>query len=365
MMARPMIGATSKLSIRRAVAEDIPQIAEMMRQVAGREHSLEAVRTITNNFQPGEFYGWIACAGDEPVGVTMLQPVGLEREGRRIQAGYWRYLWIRPDQRGTTLYPRLVLKMIGEAASLDIDLVYGAIRRAEVAAGHLALGMEKVAEMPVLMKPLRPARLLCKFYGAPSAFAAISAVPDALYRRYLHVWNSSRPADYVFENAGASGIDSDQIIPVLRGPNRDGVQRILTVETFAARYGANADGDPYEVLCVRTSAGVQAAIVYRIASRRKIRNLVVMEMGCRSSAGAALKAGLFELERRAIGLDCEVILALFSRQWIQDVLRKAGYFKSNETYILMKKWTKKADRREVKNIEMDKWHFTFADHDAF
>jgi N-acetylglutamate synthase-like GNAT family acetyltransferase len=364
-MARPMIGATSKLSIRRAVAEDIPQIAEMMRQVADREHSLEAVRTITSNFQPGEFYGWIACAGDEPVGVTMLQPLALERRGVRIQAGYWRYLWIRPDHRGTTLYPRLVLKMIGEAAGLDIDLVYGAIRREEVAAGHLALGMERVAELPVLMKPLRPARLLCKFYGAPGAFAGISAVPDALYRQYLNVRNSSRPADFVFEDAAAAGIDSDTVIPVLREPYQDDVQRILTAEAFAARYRANSDGDPYRVLCVRTSAGAQAAIVYRIASRRKIRNLVVMEMGCRSTDGAALKAGLFELERQAIGLDCEVMLALFSRQWTCDVLRKAGYFKSNETYVLMKKWTKKADRSEVKNIEMDKWHFTFADHDAF
>jgi hypothetical protein len=364
MMARPMIGATSKLSIRRAVADDIPQIAEMMRQVADREHSLEAVRTITNNFHPGEFYGWIACAGDEPVGVTMLQPVGLERGGTRIQAGYWRYLWIRPDQRGTTLYPRLVLTMIGEAASLDIDLVYGAIRRPEVAAGHLALGMEKVAELPVLMKPLRPARLLCRFFGAPSAFAGIGAIPDALYRQYLHVRNSSRRGDYIFDHA-AAGTDSDIVIPVVREPYQDDVQRILTSQTFAARYRANADGDPYRVLCVRTSDGVQAAIVYRIASRRKIRNLIVMEMGCRSSDGAALKAGLFELERQAIGLDCEVILALFSRQWLRDVLRKAGYFKSNETYILMKKWTKKADRSGVKNIEMDKWHFTFADHDAF
>jgi N-acetylglutamate synthase-like GNAT family acetyltransferase len=365
MMARPMIGATSKLSIRRAVAGDIPQIAEMMRQVSGREHSLEAVQAITSNFQPGEFYGWIACAGDEPVGVTMLQPLALDRLGTRIQGGYWRYLWIRPDHRGTTLYPRLVLTMIAEAASLNIDLVYGAIRRPEVAAGHLALGMEKVAELPVLMKPLRPARLLCKFYAAPRAFAGISAVPDALYRQYLNVRNLKRPAEYAVEDETAAGIDLRTVVPVLEEPYNDDVRRLLTAETFAARYRANADGDPYRVLSVRTSDGVQAAIVYRIASRRKIRNLVIMEMGCRSSDGGALKAGLFELERRAIRSDCEVILALFSRRRMRDVLRKAGYFKSNETYILMKKWTKKADRSGVKNVEMDKWHFTFADHDAF
>ena len=112
-----------------------------MQLVSGRDHSVEAVRTMTAGFAPGRFYGWIAFGGNEPVGLTTLEPCILERGGTAMEAGYWRYLWVRPDQRRTPLYPRLVFTMIAEAAGLGIDLVYGAIRRPDVAAGHIALGM--------------------------------------------------------------------------------------------------------------------------------------------------------------------------------------------------------------------------------
>ena len=159
-----MICTGSKISIRRAVSSDATQLAEMMRSVSEREHSVESVRAMTADFTPGEFYGWLAVAVDEPVGVTMLEPCILEYKGAQTKAGYWRYLWIDPDQRKTGLYPRLVFTMIAAAPELGIELVYGAIRRPDVVAGHLALGMEKVGEIPVLAKPLNPAALFSKFH---------------------------------------------------------------------------------------------------------------------------------------------------------------------------------------------------------
>src|SRR5262245_285453 len=134
----------SKISIRRAVSSDVPRVAYLMRLVSDREHSIEAARKITSDFAPGQFYGWLAFANDEAVAVTMLEPCVLERGGRHSNAGYWRYLWVSPDYRKTALYPRLVFTMIAEAGDFGIDVVYGAIRRPEVAAGHLALGMQKI-----------------------------------------------------------------------------------------------------------------------------------------------------------------------------------------------------------------------------
>ena len=65
-----------------------------------------------------------------------------------------------------------------------------------------------------------------------------------------------------------------------------------------------------------------------------------------------------EVEKRAIGFGCEVILCLTSPRALQALLRDAGYLKSNETYLLMKKGVPVPDH-------LDDWYFTFSDHDAF
>src|SRR5439155_23802394 len=136
------ICTATTVSIRRATAGDVPQIADMMQLVSGRDHSVEAVRTMTAGFAPGRFYGWIASGGNEPVGLTTLEPCILERGGMAMEAGYWRYICVRPDQRRPPLYPRFVFTMIAEAACPGTELVYAAMRRPVVAMALLALATQ-------------------------------------------------------------------------------------------------------------------------------------------------------------------------------------------------------------------------------
>jgi hypothetical protein len=89
-----------------------------------------------------------------------------------------------------------------------------------------------------------------------------------------------------------------------------------------------------------------------------------MELGYRGADQGALRFGLMELEKRAIDLNCEVLLCLSSARAMQTLLRKSGYFKSTETYLLMKKSTNpQMDGLVTDNL--DDWYFTFSDHDAF
>jgi hypothetical protein len=89
-----------------------------------------------------------------------------------------------------------------------------------------------------------------------------------------------------------------------------------------------------------------------------------MKLGYRGADEGALRFGLMELEKRAIALHCEVMLCLSSAPTIQMLLRQLGYFKSNETYVLMKKATN-AERGGSVTDNIDDWYFTFHDHDAF
>lgn len=317
------------------------------------------------DLEPGHYYGWVALAGEEFVGVTMLEACTLNVSGKTCAAGYWTNLCVRPDYRKTTLYPRLVYTMIGGAAELGMDLVYGAIRRPEVATGHLSLGLEKVGEMPVLAKPIRPARLLAKHRGPGNGLPLLTAAPDFLYSQYRAVRRLSKPRDEVIEDYAVSECDPRSVLAPLRASDSESVQRPRTAEDFAKRYRWNPDGDPYRVLSLKRSGATQAAIVYRSAVRgRDIRTIVIMEMGHLPAEEQALRLCLFELERIASESECDVILCLSSNLPVQALLRSAGYMESNEKYVLMKKATGRPGSC-VFPAKIAGWYFTFADHDAF
>jgi hypothetical protein len=336
-----------------------------MRSVSDRDHPVENVRAMTGDLAPDEFYAWLAVADNDPVGLTMLEACTLEHSGCATRAGYWRYLWVRPDQRKTGLYPRLVFTMLAEAAKCGIDLVYGAIRRPDVAAGHLALGMQKVGDIPVFAKPLNPAALFSKLHALGSLVVGLSALPDFAYRQYLSVRHSGAGAAYIITDVPASQADLRTVIPALRETYSSDVQRPLTPQSFLKRYRMNSDGDEYRVLGVHTSGELRAAIVYRTAVRRNdIQALVILEFGSRGGDPDALRFGLLELEKHAMELRCDVVLCLSNARKIQTMLRRSGYLQSNETYVLMKRPTRpEAGGLVTGNI--DDWYFTFSDHDAF
>ncbi|HEY2382258.1 MAG TPA: GNAT family N-acetyltransferase [Terriglobia bacterium] len=360
-----MTGQAPALSIRRAVSRDIPEFIDLLRMVSDRTYPLETVRTTLSDLRPGEYYAWVAVAGSDLVGVTMLQPCVLEVSGNRCAAGYWTNLCVRPDYRRTTLYPRLLFAMMAGAAELGMDVVYGAIRRPDVLAGHLALGMENVGEMPVLVKPIRPTRLVSKYKGFGSLAAQLGNLPDYFYSKYRLIRRSSSSSPYSIKDSRAVGCDPDIYMPALRAAFSSQVQQPLTAESFGKRYHANPDGDEYRILSVQRSGSTQAAIVYRSAVRGpEIRSFVIMEMGHQLSQEDALRFGLLELEKRAAESDCDVILCLSSSLGMQAALRNAGYFKSNEKYVLIKKLTGRKPAC-VLPAKIGDWHFTFADHDAF
>jgi hypothetical protein len=255
--------------------------------------------------------------------------------------------------------------MISGAAELGIDLVYGAVRRPEVVQGHLSLGMEKIGELPVMAKPVRPVRLLSKHRGFGNVLPQLSALPDYLYAQYRSLRRRSEHDGYVLKDATVPECDAPAVALPLRTGFESEVQRPLTAEAFRKRYRWNPDGDAYRVLSINRSAVTQAAIVYRAAVRGPdIRTLVIMEMGYLPSEEHALRLALLELEKIGSQSECDVILCLSSNLPMQTLLRRVGYMKSNENYVLMMKPTGRKTGC-VFPAKIAGWYFTFADHDAF
>ena len=122
------------MEVRRAGPADLSSVAELVRFLGGREYDIKMAP---------QRYIWIAFAKGQAVGLTMIEPRILRWGGREYRTGYWTNLFVHEDYRKTKLYPRLTFTMFKGAAEEGLDFVYAAVRRPQVAQGHLAFWDEQ------------------------------------------------------------------------------------------------------------------------------------------------------------------------------------------------------------------------------
>lgn len=354
------------LSIRRARREDLGAVAELVRLATERDYDVRTVERMVCRLEPDLYHGWLAFAGDKPVGLTMLQAKTLRWGERTFRAGYWTNLFVHPDYRGTRLYPRLPFAMFKGAEEVRIDFLYTVVRRPQVAAAHLAIGMCRIGELPVLAKPLRPVRLIAKYKQLGGRAALLSVFPDGLYAAYLRLrrWRPSR--EFSIEELEWNSSEVPLLMEILRASAQGRVHQAWTSDSFRHRFEANPDGAPYVLLGVRRKGCLVAGAVYRMAERgNQIRAGVVMEVIHEEKESEAARVCLMEVERRACREGAEVLLALAG--WggnAHEILKQLGYMRSPETYVFM--WRKTAAVPENLPVaELWRWRFVFADHDAF
>ncbi|MEK7403988.1 MAG: hypothetical protein AAB225_02675 [Acidobacteriota bacterium] len=308
---------------------------------------------------------WIACAGERAVGLTMLEPRKLRWDDEDWVAGYWTDLYIDPAYRSTKLYPRLASAMFNGAREAGMSFVYAAVRRPEVARAHLAIGMSKAGELPVLAKPLLPVSLLAKYKRLPRAVSMLGAGLDAAYAAFLRRRRRLRPALPV-QALPWTRSNVEQWLELRRSSAGSRLHQAWTSGLLLRRLEEDPDGMPYLLFGARANGRLAAAAVSRLVHRRSaIRTEVIMETAHRENELAALRACLLEIERRASEQDAEVILSLPTQDAMTNrALRALGYRESPERYILMYRMTSRTPARRPAQ-DLSQWHYAFLDHDAF
>jgi hypothetical protein len=224
--------------------------------------------------------------------------------------------------------------------------------------------MQKITEIAVLAKPIRPARLLAKFYDVPLPMHPLSVPVDSVYGAAASLLRRSA-AKFTVRDVPATEIDSTPSLQLLRPAEGKAVRQVLTEQSFRERYGHNPDEQQYRAVCVESAGKTEAVIVYRTAIRdHGIHALILMDMGFSDDDVQAIRRGLHEVDRIARKAGCDVILSLTTDPTIQSQLKQAGYLRSNETYVLLKKAVRAENQQPIPQT-VDEWYFTFADHDAF
>lgn len=357
----------SSLRIRLATRDDLPAIVRLMRERDDLPYRPTDVLGWLEDLDSDRILVWLATVDGDPVGMNSIFLRQVGSRDFRFRAGYWGNLYVAPQHRKAMVYPRLVFAMLRAAKENDIDFVYTATRRKQVAAGHQKLGFKKVGELSVLCKPLRPVRLALKHWHWKKFPKLIADPIDWIYggaltaRRFARSLRSVSAVDRIEEGFDAA------ILKTHGEENADAVRLVWDSDRWQDRFGVTIDGQPYVMRRAVNGNELRAAMLTTIAERgdAAVRALVVMDLIGNQKNPSAGRALLLEAERIGLRQGADVMLMLDGAgDSVRQVARSCGFFSSPESYDLLV-WPAEVLDKIPGGSKPSGWRFSFADHDAF
>jgi hypothetical protein len=360
--AKPAVGSAA---IRPASEGDLGAIRDLLTQRDGHPWDDDSTRWFVRNLDPAQCRAWIACDGAKPVAFTNMFLRELDGPSGPIQAGYWANLYVDPVYRGQLLYPRLPHAMLAAARTLPLDLVYTTVRLRDVSLANTRIGFTRIGTWNVLLKLLRPVRLVGKFRRS-TPVVAISPPFDRAYGLVMGVPRRTRPGGLAVEEVDLHGPAAAALVELLGATRGGRVMERWTLEKFRYRYRQTRENTRYWVLAVRRGSEVVGGLAYRFAERgHGIRAGVVMDAITAPGDEAALAPALEQAERHAYHQGAELVLFLSGMgPAIDRWFRAQGYRSGVEEYDLLA-WPSQKLAEVPALSALDHWRFGFVDHDAF
>lgn len=353
-------------TIRIACDADADTIADLLRERDGAAHPTAAVAAYLADLDPSRITVWLAEKDGRAVGINAVYRRIIDSPAGRLAAGYWGHLYVRPEARTIMVYPQLVMAMLRWAQSGGADLIYTATRQEHVAAAHLKLGFVKIVTLPVLLRPLRPGRLVASRSEPVRRWVGWS-VP--LVDAVLAVGRAA--ARLPGRATAIQGVRSDDRaaadLATLHARLEGGIRTAWTAPEWLTRFSGTIEGDGYQAAIAPRAGAPEAGVLMRIAERGSppVRIGVVVELVDRSPRQVHAPALLRWVEERAIQAGADAIIAL-SPMAEHDRLpyRAEGYWTAPETYTLVYRPTSPRGHAEPLR-DPAAWRFSFAEHDAF
>jgi hypothetical protein len=354
-------------TIRTADVSDLPSIIGLIRERDDRRHPDAAVAGYLADLSPDRIAVWLAERDGDPIALNAIYLRAIATGSGTARAGYWGHLYVRPQSRKLMIYPQLVLAMLRWAKEHDLDWIYTATRQPDVAAAHLKLGFEKIATIPVLLKPLRPGTLMAYRLGGGVIAAAAGSVADLLWgagaavvrtvARGVHGF--SRPA--VTRGLDAAGIDS------LETASANRIRTAWSADSWAARFRGTIEGEGYHTFVLPSTSAPAGLVMLRIAARGEpaLRLAVLMDLADASIDNRFTPALFSWATDWAVRERADAIVALAPTSAPEAAaFRRQGFLQSSEQYALLVKPTSGRPLPDGFR-EPTRWRFTFAEHDAF
>jgi hypothetical protein len=355
------------VQIRRATAEDLPA-ARALFAVRGRTDEAGTDDARGPDLDNPRRALWLAFDGGRAIGMTSVHLRTLTRAGEERPVAYWTGLFVDPGCGSNFVYPQLLLTMFKGLRELGIRHMYAAVRRQQVAEGHLKVGFLKIGDLAVLARPLRPARLLATWRGwlsdgaAGALLRALCTLPDALFAAVARLQTAGAGATQVETTWSAD--ECAELARLAEAGIGTGTCQRWSTELVAARFGSLDAG--YRRIVQRVNGALSAAVLLRIVERGGgVRAAVLLDILHRDGDTAGLRAVVAGAERLALDEDCDVLL------WLDGVVGpvramfgRRGYVRTPEKYALLARVDRGAESGFLPT-DTAGWRFAFADHDTF
>lgn len=356
-------------TIRIADRADAGIVAELLRERDAAAHPTSAVAAYLADLDPARITVWLAENEGRPVGInavyrrTITSPVG------PLAAGYWGHLYVRPEARTLMIYPQLVMAMLRWAQSGNADLIYTATRQEHVAAAHLKLGFARIVTIPVLLRPLRPGRLVASRSRAARRWAgwAVPLIDGALSACRFVAGIPGRTAATRDVRSDDRTADDLAALRVLQSGDEARIRTAWTAADWLARFSGTIEGGVYRAAVAPREGKPEAGVLVRIAERGSppVRIGVVLELVDHSPGQAHASTLLRWVEQWAVAAGADAIIALPPMAAAERrPYRARGYWNAPETYTLVYRPTSPRGKADSLR-DPAAWRFSLAEHDAF
>lgn len=367
-MSSPSSVVAGVAKIRALGPDDLDDIRDMLSQRDGRAWDERSTAWFLHGLNPARCLAWGAFVGEKPVGLTSTFLRTLTVRGETQRVAYWANLYVDPQYRDQMLYPRLPMTMLNALKPLGIEMLYAPVRLPQLTKAHLGLGFAKIGSMAVLVRPLRPARFICKYKNLGWAKPLAGPV-DLLFRAGLAITAARPDADVQIDDVRLEEATPEQLNSVagLLAERSEGrIAQLWNADLLRERYGQTREGGSYRLATSKRNGELTAAAIYRFAERGDgIQVGVLMDLAFRSGTEGDAAAVLRAVEQAALAADCELLIYLDGLgDANRELLKRRGFRVSPEVYEFLV-WPKKLVANDDWFGSWDHWEFSFRDHDAF
>ena len=357
--------ADGAIDIRRATGDDLDAAQLLLSQRDGREWDDRSVTWFLCDMDPNRCLVWLAWEGQRPVGLSCVFVRSLVHGGSTFRTAYWANLYIDPQYRHLMLYPRLPLAMLRDLQQDGFDFLYGCIRLRDLAKAHLGLGFAKVGQIDVLIKPLRPARLLAKRGHWPTPLNVLRPLVDAVYHGVQLCCQPRRGSRFEVREVDLDSAVIEDMVCLFNNAGGDQLRQCWTEDSLRYRYAQTREGGQYHVLAAQSGPQPIAALIYRIAERDRIQTAVVMGISFAPDGLDGAREVLAQMQKKAYQAGCEAIIYLDGQDAdTRSVFQAMGYRQSSQVYDMLV-WPRRVVEGGMVQMGAGHWRFAFGDHDAF